>query len=706
MVENYGNDSIVARTEAEADRNAPENVLGSRGVEGARHSSVEIVANSLDEANSGFGDLIEISYYLDKAVSVRDFGRGVPLGYNSNAGVENWYLIYAKKFAGGKYGDVQKTLKSIENWDGFKASDFNYLYSVGLYGIGASATQFTSRYMRVESVREGVKTYMDFYKGNPVLPEEWKGRDDYYNYKAPTENTDEPNGTFVKWLPDEEVFDDNTIGINFLKELCISISYVSKVNARLKIEKDDGTFDIIEYPAKSLSELNNETINRGIAKVDGQERFIEKFEHGLTVYNKINDYAYVAELDLSMIPVGEGGKITGFHNSMPVYGGDSFTAVTSAIKTFLKNIKGIKELDDSDIDGLYSVVLHTKSSISAYNGADKKYIKSAIVYQLVFSNVLNELKSLDNVGDKGLELIVNYAQRKVQVRIDAKMRLQEIREIKKASKTQKKISKLFSSDNYDARKYSNSELYIVEGDSALNPVLSGRSRKTQSVIPMRGKVMNGFKHSIQKCLADESLNNLVGAVGAGVHFYTDPEESTFELSKVRFDKIVILTDADIDGGHIRAGLVIFFYLFMPELIRDGRLFILEAPLYMVLLKNGQKKYAINDEEFNTLLKKHGSSIVETRRFKGLGEMNSDDVEATLMGEDRVLRPVDFDVTSPEVAQLMLDLFGPSSKYRKQALGLMLGSDIEKLDASIRNINRGIENDDSIVNDWDEIDILI
>ena len=708
----YGNDSIHVFKEHEAIRRSPELLLGSKGIEGARHTVIEIIANALDEVDSGFGDTIEITYDNENTVSVRDFGRGVPLGYNNKFHGHNWYYTYCYQNAGGKYGDNQDKLREIKDWSKFNAKDFGYLFSIGLYGIGASATQFTSDFLHVESIREGIKTYMDFKDGQPVIPESFTGK--ITDYPAPTEKTTEPNGTLVKWRPSDSVFAETNLTVAFLKEICEGISYVSGCNAVFKYQKQDGSWETINYPAKTLEDWNVEQTEKSTTKL-GSPIIVSNFTHGTTsvpAAGGVKTLIYVMDTKVSLIPMSSGGKVTAYHNGMKMRGGVQFQAVQNATVDFLKKIAGLTSVKGEEVLGIFNVVLHTKTNHTDYNGADKHSIESGFIYNDLYRTIYDELSNQYLYKTHSVVSLVDLIQKRVQDRLELEARRKQIKEINNETKKAKAedVEKFAPSTNYINGNTEESEIYYVEGDSAGGSAKDGRNILFQSVLPTTGKPANATKLSDISALKRQFIKNLVQLDGAGVTIPSMPEESTYDISKEKFSKHIIFTDADKDGQHIRAMIFLTFLLYKPEVIRRGKLYVCIAPLYKLMFTDGSSDFAVNEQERDykiTTAQSKGKRIKEIKRLKGIGEMNPEDVAVTCMNPStRTLVQIKTDPYNVELLQNVMEMFGAPTIHRKQLFSYLLGSDIVEMEEESRQIAKSIDDDDTLEDELDEKFILV
>lgn len=704
--------------EAEAVRRSPEKSLPDNTIIGARHTVLEMVANAVDEAISGFGDKVIIRYTNEGVISVQDFGRGVPLGTNKQ-GYENWYAIYGKEDAGGKYDTYQDRLKAIKDWSTFNPRDFGYLYSVGLYGIGASATQFTSEFFHVESIRDGYKTEMSFKKGLPVLPDEWKSRDDYGKYPAPKTPCDAHTGTTVTWIPDLEVFSGNKVGLTFLRGICEATSYVSGIHAVLEHENEDGTWETEDYPASSILDLNYKRAKK-LESNFTQPKQINGFYHGETITSKSKGekVVYVFDTELAYTLVPQGGSVEVYHNGMQMWGGRHFRAIEDAIFAFMKT--AVPSVNESDIENYFLITVSSKSNVTDYSGTDKYAVTNGFVYTHVYNLFYNELVEQYKHKTNGIVSLVKLVSRNVEDRLDLAQRRAEVKEIKKqtSAKKAKDVKKFTPSQNYINGNYPSkqkgyecmgttpttagiSELIFIEGDSAANTAEEGRDQMYQSILPTTGKPINAAKASNISILKNEFVQNLVQLNGAGVNIVGMEDESNYDILKERFDKFIIMTDADKDGGHIQVMIFILFYFLMPSVIDRGHLYLGVPPLYKIRFTDGTIKFAIDLDERNKIISSESKTVKSISRLKGLGEMNSDEFYDTCMNPDkRRLIPIQADTSDPELFENIIQLFGDRTEFRKAVFGYLLGEDLIAQEEEQRKLMRQISKDESLEDELD------
>lgn len=604
---NYGNESISSLKGADRVRLRPAVIFGSDGVEGCQHSFFEILSNSIDEAREGFGDRIIITKYRDGSLEVEDFGRGVPVDYNQKEQRYNWELVYCELYAGGKYNNNEGE---------------NYEYSLGLNGLGACATQYASRYMDVTVWRDKKCYSLHFERGENIggLSDE-----DYSGKRT---------GTKTHWLPDRDVFTDIVISDDFLKDVLKKQAVVNaKLKFQLRIEREDG-FEETEYCYENgltdyIAELAGESFltpprvisaeRRGRDRADKPDYKV-KFEVAFCFSNTVALCEY-------------------YHNSSYLeYGGSPDKAVrsafVSAIDAYIKSIgkynKNESKINFNDVADSLLLVSSSFSTQTSYENQTKKAINNRFIQEAMTEFLKHQLEVyfIENKGeaDKIAEqILVNKRSRESaeKARINIKKKLSG--GVDMANRVQKYVD--CRSKDKERR-----ELYIVEGDSALGAVKQARDAEFQAIIPVRGKILNCLKAEYDKIFKNDIITDLVRVMGCGVEVKTKNKDfEFFDLDALRFSKIIICTDADVDGFQIRTLILTMLFRLTPTLISKGMVYIAETPLFEITC--GGKTYFAYDEKGKTeiLNKIQGSKgRINIQRSKGLGENDPEMMNLTTM----------------------------------------------------------------------------
>lgn len=644
---NYGNDSISMLKGPDKVRLRPAVIFGSDGLEGCEHAFFEILSNSIDEAREGYGNRINVEVRRDRSIRIEDFGRGVPLGWNEREGRFNWDLVYCELYAGGKY-----------NNDTGEA----YEYSLGLNGLGACATQFSSEYMNVTSYTKENKSSISFEKGYPVTD------------LIVEEPVKKKTGTVVEWKPDLEVFTDITIPFEFFDEtikkqavanagLCIALDY----------EADDGKHEKREYLYQNgIVDYINEIITLGgniPASSDNDEDMPEDVENAseeetdeeavnsasrtmaLTkpTYFKteckgrdrgdMNDYKLKIEMVFCFSNLVN--RIEYYHNSSFLEHGGSpdkatRSAFVKAFDTYLKNTnkysKNESKITYGDIEDCLVFVVNSHSTRTSYENQTKKAITNTFIAEAMTDFFLNSLEVFFAENPKQAEkaaaqVLINKRSREnaESARINIKKKLEKNIDIAN------RVEKFVNCRTKDSAKR---ELYIVEGDSALGSVKLARNPEFQAVMPVRGKTLNCLKSSYDKIFKSDIIVDLLKVIGCGVELGSskskDKSLSQFDLKNLKWNKIIICTDADEDGYQIRTLILTMFYRLLPTLIKEGRIYIAESPLYEIESKKTGTQFAYNEREKAEILKEIGEEKYKIQRSKGLGENEPDMMSKTTM----------------------------------------------------------------------------
>lgn len=703
---NYGESSIGQLQGATRVRTRPAAILGNDGLRGAQHCFNEILGNSLDERGTGHGDRFDIKRYADGSISVRDYGRGVPLGWNESKKTYNWHLVYNEMYGGGKYDDNQDKLRQVVDWSNFDKTAFNYIFSVGLNGLGASATQYCSEYFHVISIRKDEETgkhlkyEMKFEDGLPIIEGEkvdvFETHYDFSTYNQVIEETDEPTGTFVHWKPDARVFTDVNITADWLLQTSRYTAYVAGLDLYFEDEESGMNIKIdagsIEDLLPVIYEDKLHTTEDGKAQV---MRF-DAFDHGVTYKGK-DEMIWVAEAQIAM-GVSKNTqtlKSICFHNYIEMLQGVQYSAIQGALDTFLytkARQRGLS-LQAADYEGVFVFALSSFSNIASFRNQTKDGVDDTFILTFLKETILNKLELEYNKGTSMIVDAVDRVMKRADLRIQLKEAEKQIRKVNKIKKM-KDPEKFLTCEELMNGDYHRTELWITEGDSARDSVANARDGKFQAVFGIRGKGLNLLKASIQKMLDNKEVMDIISLLGTGIDLNIKGMKM-FNIDDLRFDKIIFATDADVDGFQIRVLLFVLFYRLAPRLIQEGHVYIAETPRYALVLRSGERVYALDEKERDELMQKYAGQYGKIERYKGLGEVNPEVLVETTVGvEHRRLVPVTCDFDNELECDLIDALFGADKrKQRKEILSTVLGQEISDDFAEQVNLLNQIEDED-------------
>ena len=654
----YDIDSLKKLKGAEPIRKRPASMLGSGGLDGAKHTFWEIVGNALDEISSGHGDRIEVKYYPeDGSISVRDFGRGVPLTWSEKEQDWGWSMVYNTLYAGGKMDDPKTVLIGFDDWDNFKFSDYSYLASIGLNGVGAACSQFTSEYFDVVSYRDGKEYSMHFEKGYPAWEE------------LHVSEQSQPNGTFVKWKPDSEVFTDVNITFAWLKTVCEDMSYVSGVDVILS----DGKKEIL-YPASNIKKRLEERTGSYVAE--------STFLHHEDLTDSDNNVVGVLVCEANVVMSEKGAGVRFFNNQVKVVGGVHEDYSRHAIVEFYKakgKEAGVKLLD-GDILGQYSMIITTLANEKSYRGQTKDSIDNEYIGEAIFYAIDRLLNNSWLKEEAWCTKILERAITAATIREAAKAAEAQIKEANKKINKPTMPSKFVSCEAMLEGRYSEVELFIVEGDSAKGSTLAARDSRFQSILSIRGKSLNTAKASVERTLNNKEAVEIMNVIGAGM---TVEEEgySLFNMNNLKVGKVIIMTDADEDGKHIQTLQITFIYKYMRPLLDAGLVYLANPPKYH---SNGV--YYYTEDEFQKA-REEGKVGKNFDRYKGLGQMNAQVLwDTTMNPETRKLTQVKIEEGDFEFESAIEVMSGADVSVRKQFLLDALMDGYENYEDSVEILN--------------------
>ena len=640
----YDNQSIKSLKGADRVRKRPAVIFGSDDLIGCQHSFIEILANSVDEAREGYGDKIIVKKFLDKSIEVEDFGRGVPLGYNEKEKRWNWELVFCELYAGGKY----------DNNDSGSA----YEFSLGLNGLGATATQYSSEYMTVKSYNGKTLSEMSFKAGNPVG--ELQVSDIVQGMKK--------RGTVIRWLPDLKVFKEIDIPVDFLAATLRRQAFVNAgIHFYLEVETGKGRFEKQEFYYQNGVQDYIAEITEGISMT---QPVIWKIETKGRDREDMKDYKLKAEVTFCF---AKSGMAEYYHNSSFLeYGGAPDKAVKSAfvfaidkhIKAHNKYSKGESKISFTDIADNLAVIVNSASTQTSYENQTKKAITNAFIQ-----------KALTEFIKTNLEIYLT--ENKSQADVIMSQVLVNMRARETAEKTKVDIKKKLSGNVMDVSNRVEKfvpcrskdpelrEVYIVEGDSAMSSCKLGRNADFQAIIPIRGKTLNCMKSSYDKIFQSDIIIDLLKVIGCGVEVKSKKSDvSAFDYNALKWNKIIICTDADEDGFHIRTLLLTMFCRLLPTLIEKGKIFIAESPLYEIN-SGGETYFAYDEKEKAEILSKLDGKKYTLQRSKGLGENEPEMMWRTTMCP-QTRRLIAVTPTDAEETARMFDvLLGDALQERKR-----------------------------------------
>ena len=640
----YGDQSIKSLKGADRVRKRPAVIFGSDDLTGCQHSFIEILANSVDEAREGYGDKIIVKKYKDHSIEVEDFGRGVPLGYNEKEKRWNWELVFCELYAGGKY----------DNNDGNSA----YEFSLGLNGLGATATQYSSEYMEVSSYNGKTLSEMHFKAGNPVG--ELKVSDIVAGMKR--------RGTVIKWRPDLKVFKEINIPEEFFRNTMRRQAFVNAgIRFILEVENEKGRFDKTEfYYERGVADYIAE-ITEGIALT---QPVLWSFETKGRDREDMPDYKLKAEITFCL---AKSGTKEYYHNSSYLeYGGapdkavkNAFTyAIDKFIKAQNKYTKNESKISFDDIADNLAVIVNSASTQTSYENQTKKAITNAFIQKALTEFIKTNLEIYLTENQTSANAIVAQVLLNKRAREKAEITSRDIK--KKLAGTMDVSSRVEKFVPCHSKDPALREVYIVEGDSAMSSCKQGRDAEFQAIMPVRGKTLNCRKSTYEKIFASDIIVDLLKVIGCGVEVKSSKKSdlATFDYNQLKWNKIIICTDADEDGFQIRTLLLTLFYRLLPTLIEKGKIFIAESPLFEIN-SGGETYFAYNEKEKTDILAKLGNKRYTIQRSKGLGENEPDMMWRTTMCP-QTRRLIAVTPTDAEATARMFDvLLGDALQERKK-----------------------------------------
>lgn len=665
MIENrigsYNDDSITSLRGADRVRQKPEVIFGSRDLEGCIHAFFEILSNAVDEARAGFGKVINVTAYNDRSIEVEDFGRGVPMGYNESEGRYNWELVFCELYAGGKYkGEKDKS---------------SYEYSLGTNGLGACATQYASSFMNVSSYNGKTLSQISFEEGYPST--ELK--------VTKLKDKETRTGTVIHWKPDKKVFTSIAIKKERFSEILKRQAVVnSGITFCLRWQDESGAMITEEY-------LYKKGIIDYVSELAGASKITEPvyWEEVVTGYienesddesdesdgedNQIHKEEYNLKMSVSFCVCAENPIIEYYHNSSYLeYGGSPDKATQNAflyttdryLRDKNKYTKNESRVTFVDIEDCLVLVTNCFSNIVSYENQTKKAISNKYIREAMtaFLRKHLEIYLTENPGEAeryANQVLINKRSREQaeSSRINIKKKLTGNIDI--ANRIEKFVNCRSKDPNVR-------ELYIVEGDSAMSSCKLARNAEFQAIIPVRGKTLNCLKSTYEKIFANDIITDLIKIIGCGVEIDKKVKGNIpkFNAEDLRWNKIIICTDADEDGFQIRTLILTMFYRLLPSLIQMGKIYIAESPLFEI---NSGKNifFAYDEREKQKILRKLGDEKFTLQRSKGLGENEPEMMWKTTMNplSRRLIQITEADLA--ETAEIFETLLGDNLAARKE-----------------------------------------
>ena len=618
----YGADQIQILEGLEAVRKRPGMYIGSTSSKGLHHLVYEIVDNAVDEALAGFCDTVKVYINEDNSITVRDNGRGIPVGINKKKGIPAVEVVFTILHAGGKFGG-----------GGYKVSG-------GLHGVGASVVNALSTWLEVDIFHEG-KIYRQRYERGKVM------------YPLKIVGDTDKRGTEVRFLPDPTIFEETVFDFSVLKQRLREMAFLTKglkivlkdkrpeENVALTFHYEGGIREYVEYLNKSKEVLYPQVIycegKKGDVVVEVALQHNDSYNEG--VYSFVNN-----------ITTPEGGThLAGFSSALTKTFND-YARKNKLLKDSEQNLTG-----DDIREGLVAIV-SIKIPEPQFEGQTKQKLGNSEARGAVDSVVSEQLTYFLEQNPNVAKIICEKAVLAQRAR-EAARKARDLTRRKSALDGMSLPGKLADCSDKDPQ---NCEIYIVEGDSAGGSAKTARSRATQAILPLRGKILNVEKSRLDKILVNNEIRAMITAFGTGIH-------EDFDITKLRYNKIIIMTDADVDGAHIATLLLTFLYRFMPDLIKEGHVYLAQPPLYKVE-KNKKVWYAYSDEELNKILTDIGrDGNNKIQRYKGLGEMDASQLwETTMDPEKRILLRVNMDDDAASELDMTFDtLMGDRVEPRRE-----------------------------------------
>ncbi len=628
----YGNESISSLKGADRVRRRPAVIFGSDGIEGCEHSIFEILSNSIDEAREGYGKQITVTRYSDLSVEVEDHGRGIPVDFNTNEQRFNWELVFCELYAGGKYNND---------------SDESYEYSLGLNGLGLCSTQYASEYMDVDIRRDGIRYTLHFEHGENVGGLK----------KEPYSKKD--TGTRIRWKPDLQVFTDISVPVEYYHDIIQRQAIVNDGISFLFRKEAGASFEQTEY-------LYQQGIVDHAKEILGEEYLtpVQFWQAERKVRDRADKPEYKTKINVAVAFSNRSKLIEYYHNSSWLeHGGAPDKAARNAfvyqIDSYLKQTgkynKNESKITFADVEDCLVLMISSFSNRTSYENQTKKAITNKGIQEAMTEFLRHQLEVyfIENPMDAdkiAAQVLINKRSREdaEKTRLNIKKKLTSNLDITN------RVAKFVDCRTRDVNER---EIFIVEGDSALGACKQARDPNFQAIMPIRGKILNCLKADYDKIFKSDIITDLIKVLGCGVEVKTKANKdlSSFDLSLLRWNKIILCTDADVDGFQIRTLLLTMLYRLTPTLIEEGKVFIAESPLFEVSTRD-QTYFAYTELEKDDVLKKLNGKKFTIQRSKGLGENEPDMMNLTTMNPAtrRLIKVVASDAArTSEVFDLLL-----------------------------------------------------
>jgi DNA gyrase subunit B len=656
-VSEYDNTSITTLKGADRVRKRPAVIFGSDGIDGCQHSVFEILSNSIDEAREGYGKKIVVTHYADGSIEVEDFGRGIPVDFNENEQKFNWELVFCEMYAGGKYNNNEGE---------------SYEFSLGMNGLGLCSTQYSSEYMDVDIRRDGLRYTLHFEKGENVggLKKETYLKKD--------------TGTKIHWKPDLEVFTDIDIKPDYFLDIMKRQAIVN-AGVQFVFRNQNGRgFDTTEF------NYANGVVDH-VAEVVGENALssIQHWETEVKTRDRDDKPEYKCKIDIAVAFSNKVNLTEYYHNSSWLeHGGAPDKAVRNAfvyqIDNYLKQTNKYNKTESKikyeDVEDSLVCVISSFSSVSSYENQTKKAVTNKGIQDAMtaFMRRSLEVYFIENPmeADKIAEqILINKRSREnaEKTRLNIKKKLSGNLDITN------RVAKFVDCRSKDV---SARELFIVEGDSALGACKQARDPDFQAIMPIRGKILNCLKADYDKIFKSEIITDLLRVLGCGVEVKSKANKnlSSFDMDALRWNKVILCTDADVDGFQIRTLLLTMLYRLTPTLIDEGKVFIAESPLYEITSKN-DVYFAYDEIEKDKFIEQIGNEKFTIQRSKGLGENEPDMMNLTTMNPNtrRLIKVMPDDAA--QTAEIFDILLGDNLQGRKDYIVEHGNEYIDNLDVS-------------------------